>query len=235
MASVQFSGIGITAMNGKIGADIVTRNFYGPYKKVALTAFPSAPTTWMTDWQTLWANIQQGWHDISDSDRQAWIDFALVTSSATNMHRYKGNNPRAVRLSGFDLFCQRLANISLTGAPVTSPTPYPDEFTAGFPGFAVLTFDTTSVELSFPDIAPNCVWVVYASAKLPVGRMSINQVYRCLYTPTPGSTVVDIIAEWITRTGGTPSPGAKYFFRVDPINSVTGQRGSPFFTSAVCP
>lgn len=234
MPKIAFAGTGVIAMNGRQGKTITTRNAYGPYQRSS--NFKAVNSGYANElmWQTLFGQVRQAWgQGISEDDRQAWIQAAGVVNARQQLKRFRGNCPRAERLTGFNFFVQRTMNILLVGGFPTG-LPVPDENMSVLGEFKPLVFDPFSISMRLPiPNTANIFFNMYMSAPLSPGRMSTNQIYFNLWDPGFFPFAKNYFVSYSARAGAPPITGMKHFFKLDPINVITGQRVAPWICSGI--
>lgn len=71
MAKIELSGIGITAMGGRIGDDVIARNIYGYYRRANVTS-DQPDSIWQNNWQSKLKQTTQRWPLLTDAQRRMW-------------------------------------------------------------------------------------------------------------------------------------------------------------------
>lgn len=230
MAKVDFSGIGIVAMNGKFGNDIITRNAYGPYsRKPGPGPVQTAP---LQLWQLNFQSIHAAWNSLTNMQRIAWINSAIANNRKQVLKKTLGNTQRNRQLQGFHYFMSANLNISLTGAaPINNPPTLAP--LKKLTSITITALTAATFNLSW-NTAATATWqlIVYCSNQMNAGRMSNNQVYMFTINKSAGTTA-NIIADYNIRFPNPPLAGLKLFVRAYMINSLTGQRTPPVYDSRI--
>lgn len=211
MASVIYSGVGITDMAGSIGGTVQQRNANGAFSRNK--PIPTQPnTSYQTDQRAIFLEVVGTWRDLSQARQDAWIAFA-----ATSAGEYTNRLGVVSNYTGQQLFIKLNLAAYTTSFPIEDPptqraiTPFAiTAFTVEVDAGALITFDVTfdNVIATFTPSAK-----FYATATLSAG---INRPRRSLFKlifETAGSvegTTVDLTTEYEARFG-VPTAGGKIF------------------------
>lgn len=235
MSKLQFSGVGITAMNGSTGSKTITRNAYGPYDKDRMPGVPWSPTTYSTNWQAIYSGISDAWRNVlSDSQRNAWVSAAVTNGAKQQVKRFRGNILRDAPLTGRDYFFQTAFNLSLVSFGVNYLV-IPPQLMAMTekPFFTIAALDPGQILVNFDQTGPVTWGVWYATNNLSSGCMSNNKIFSFLYFLVSGVGSTDLWTTWNARFGTIPVTGEKIFIQFLLINAITGQRSLPYITSGI--
>jgi len=222
MADIQFSGIGITAMNGSIGGTTISRNKFGYYAKKRIGA--PGVTIWLTAARTQYATFSDVWrYAMTDEERQAWYEVSLPAQDDLAMTHF---------ITGFQLYMELNWNLFLVGGtgitvpPVLIDRPQVSYFRVGLIGSTIVDISISSVSLV------RCA--IYISKYVSPGRMSNNQIYMYMGYVDLNNVPVNIYPSITTRIG-TRVPGNKLFIKCVPISTTSGLRGVRQFASYIAP
>lgn len=230
MAKVQYSGIGITEMAGKIGGNVLARNASGSYsRKNTAPVQPNSPAQAAV--KGIFASIANAWRDLTEAQRNGWEqaapDFPQTNSLGqvfflTGQQLYNKFNNSLQQLG--------LAGIDDAPAPGTIYSP------ASAVVNAVGTGGGTPAELDvdIPEAVPAGQEVaIFVTPPLSAGINNFNNRLELLRTEAAGNgPSFDILADYEAKYG-TFVAGQKIGVAVVAVNTATGQRGVEVSGSAV--
>lgn len=220
MAIAEFSGIGVTALNGSVGDTTFARNAYGIYAKQRIGA--PAGSSFLTAWQTEVGVISEKWSSVlTESNRKAWYTVKRIQ---------RNNLGQRVVVSGFDLYMSiNLNRFLITDTFVVSP---PVSKNISILKGVVVT-STVVVKLIIECLGSGFIpAAIYATKGLPIGRMSTNQIYAFIGFNPINNVATPSDGIYISRLGALV-PGTKVFIKLVPIDDNSGLRGCPVFSSVV--
>lgn len=236
MGKPTFSGVGVTALNGKVGNDIFTRNAYGPITR--RSSGTPAGSTYLDSWRVLYQSVHDRWMLITDGQREQWIKLTDSELRRQSSRKHAGNVPRNHVLTGFHYFMQVNLNRSIIGesilddAPVLKPIGYTSNFQCAY------NVGTDTVDFSFDYVCPVATSIIlYSTFPKSIGRMSYTWSYSffnmlaiglsgsgtyfgSIYTGAPSF----FNNSWAGRFGLPAFSPFKIFFKLTPIVQSSGQR-----------
>lgn len=232
MARVTFSGIGMTEMRGKIGADTISRNASGNYSKAGGYGVPFMNNTWSDYFSELLVNSKENWQDLDHDIQLEWNRAAKSFPHSVGI-----TNPG--KLSGYQLFLKCTVGIYSAAAvpsflPVFDPPPPALNNLVIAPLFAAQIVVHVSYIDGFALVPPDSVLYICASPCVSPGRTVLYSNIGILDMIPAGTPVtpIDVTAAFLTYRG-TLNPGQKVFAKAFTVSSVTGLRSVPVVTSRV--
>lgn len=231
MAKTTFSGIGITEMRNKLGAEVHFRNRGGSVVRAYASPIVNPNQTGL-DFRELYADITLMWQSLPDDVRAEWNEFASSMSAVPS-------NINSKHLSGFNWFMKQCTGIFVTG---NFPTflPVVPVFTSCPIFISVTTLSAAMVELKVAGpgggtvVLPDTYLVIFASVGVSAGIMKkktgINMV--AVYPPGTDAESLDITADYVALYGA-PVVGQKIFFGACCYSSIDGDKSVRLVTSAI--
>lgn len=220
MARVLFSGVAGVDMRGKLNGSVFSKNKGGAYVRTKVT--PVNPqTTSQQNARNRLATNSQGWRDLTEAQRQGWID-AAPNFPYTDIY---GNSKQ---LSGFQLYVKLNTNLALIGEAAISDAPAPvaipqlelTDVTADDSTNTVIITGTTPVPADF-------AMVVMATPNVTPGKSFVKNLFRFISAePAAATSPYDVSAEY-TPVFGDPVVGNKIFVKCFYVSTITGQAGIP--------
>lgn len=232
MALIKLSSIGITNLSGKAGGSVYAHNRGGNY--IRNFAVPSNPqTAAQSAARAVFGAFASAWRSLAEDVRQGWI-------AAAENFPYIDRFGDSKIMSGENLYISLNRNLDVIGESQLTEPPAPQ----GVDG--IITADVSAstdgtlqlMELENVNLAGNAEattkYAVYASGLLSAGinyaKNKLRYITNLDETEIVGTP--DVFTAW-TAVFGDLQVGAKVFLRIDPINTVTGERGASLFTSVV--
>lgn len=211
MATLVYSGIGVTEIFGSIGATTFQRNANGAFGRVK--PFPTQPDTeYQLDQRAVYAFVFKQWAQLTEVQRTEWIAFA-----ATPAGEYQNRAGQTKNYTGQQLFIRlNLAAYGISGI-ITNPPLVPSFTPNPQLGFSIeqdgsdITVCNALYTNDFDDSSINLK--IYATPSLSVG---ISRPRRSLFKLLVniqgdfGNPNYDFLTQYYDRFG-LPTIGAKVF------------------------
>jgi len=211
MARVKFGAI-VVDMSGKLGGHVFAKNKSGSYVRTKTT--PLNPRTALqTDVRAMFATLSSGWGNLTDVQRQSFIDGVVAFGKTDVFGDIK--NP-----TGKALYQRLNQNLSNTSQALVSVAPQPAEIpfvnasaasgAAAVPAFSIANAgDTTGSKL-----------IIYATPKLSQGTQFVKNKLRQLQVTAGGNGVaIDILAAYTAKFGALVA-GDNIFVGIRTVNSI---------------
>lgn len=224
MATIKFSGIGITEMRGKLGGTVLTRNASGAIARNWVNpVYPGTAPQLSSN--NRFALVVGEWQALSESEREAWVAAAELPQWA-----YTNKVGEVVQPTGQQLFVELNLSAFEESFPITSPPVKP-----GLPDIQlvgalldVTAPDTADFGAIFDDgdIPADTTMILQATGCLGTGimRPKQNQFRQLLRIARADfNTTVPCGAEW-EAVFGSPLVGKKVFFRAFLLDNASGVR-----------
>jgi len=222
---VKFGAI-VTDGRGKIGGHVLTKNRQGAAMRTKTTPI-NRRSTFQSSVRSILQNLSQAWRNITQSQRDAW-NAAAQDVSRTNIF---GN---AYHPTGKNYFQLVNTNLSLTGAVPVSAPPSPTP-AVSLTAVVVNTMSTSSIVLAGdPDTVPaDNAYMVEATRSLSAGKGVAGSEFRKIAIVDDGEDLSDNLFAAYSTKFGAPQSGKKIFFRVTPIQKISGVRGGAVTASGL--
>lgn len=223
---MKFGAI-VTDGRGKIGGHVASKNRGGAYLRTKVTP-ANGQTTFQNAVRATFTTLSQGWRALTQGQRDAW-NAAVTDFSRTNIF---GD---LINPSGINLY-QRLNNnlLSIGEAAISTP-PLPAAV-----GACVLLSATNAVAagtmtLVMDGAVPADTTVkIFATAPMSAGKSFVKSEYRQIGTmPAAEATPFNVKALYLAKFGSQGEVGQKVFFKLLPVNKVTGQAGAASSASVI--
>lgn len=231
MAKIKL-GAFITEIAGKVGGTVFSRNKGGAYAKNRV--MPSNPrTTAQQNIRGFFGAMAQQWRALTQAQRESWNELAGTFSLNNSL----GD---AIRLSGIALFqklngnLRSLGNSPILNAPMLAGT---DPITIN--SFVIESDGsdiTTAISVAaLATSVPDTEFAVFATAPVSPGVSNLNNRFRLIANFADLTTLntADSLQTPYKTVFGVPSAGTRVAVQVLPINSVTGENGTPVQASTI--
>jgi hypothetical protein len=231
MAKIKL-GAFITEIAGKVGGTVFSRNKGGAYAKNRV--MPSNPrTTAQQNIRGFFGAMAQQWRALTINQRESWKELAANFNASNAL----GD---AIKLSGIALFQKLNGNLrSLTLPPIltapalggTDPITI-NNFGMGNDGAGNLTTSLSVAALA--TAVPDTEFAVFATPPYSVGISNVNNKFRLIGNfPTIVALNTANSLDIYEGVFGMPPVGSQVSIRILPINSVTGENGTPVQASTI--
>ena len=218
MARINFSAL-VESIVGKLAGSVFQDSYQGYQIRTRVS-----PRNLQSTYQQLrrgeFAFLQQSWRNLSDYDRQTWID----------------NAPDGLQGINFYLSCNiNLTLINQAVAPAYEPAAVPAIFELQINnlGDGIFTISAAGGLSVVPDNTYLLLQATYE--KLPTKIFTNPSQFSPIISFPPGtdlSTPVDISADWISRYGQFTT-GKRICLKSNLVNQVNGLRSGDFIVCAV--
>lgn len=234
MALIKLSSIGITNLSGKAGGSVYAHNRGGSY--VRNFAVPSNPqTAAQAAARAAFGAFASKWRALAQEEQSAW-------RAAAENFPYIDRFGDTKIMSGENLYISLNRNLEVVGVNEMTLPPSPEGVDGMISATVITTISDTDsslfMSLEEVDLAGNenaeTTYAIFASPAMSPGISYAKNKMRFVRAE-PEATVendIDFSADY-EPIFGKPAVGSKVFFRIDPINSVTGERGASLFLSSV--
>lgn len=212
---------------GKIGGHVASKNRAGSYFRTKVTPVNKQSEAQLRV-RNRFTGISQRWRALQETEREAWN--SAVSGFAQTDIFGDLRNP-----TGFNLF-QRLNNnlVTVKSAQIDAP-PLPSS--VGEVVATEMAQGTGPLSLSVTLAAAVPVGTaikVFATAPQSAGKSFVKSEYRLIGTfPAESGPSLDILTMYQRCFGEVAQAGQKVFVKVEAINTVTGQNGTPSQVSTV--
>jgi len=207
-------------MRNKLNGSVFSKNRYGAYVRTKVT--PVNPqTTAQQNVRNRLATNAQAWRDLTETQRQGWID-AAPNFPVTDIF---GN---AKILSGSALYTSLNNNLAMIGEAAISDAPYPvaipqleiTSVAADDSANTVIITATTPVPADFS-------MAVFATPNVTPGRSFVKNLFRFVQALAAAAAGPFDISAAYTALFGDPVTGNKVFVKAFYVSTITGQAGIP--------
>lgn len=221
---IKYSAL-VSDARGKLNGSVASKNRYGNYLRNKIT--PSNPqTTSQMRFRSLFGSISKNWGALTQSQRNAWDQFAeehpfndifgdskILQGSA--MHQKSNMNLAKVNLPF----------ISVPGEPISLPAI--DLITVSLSILPVGTINLLEVDIGFSgQTVEDMSIVVYATPPVSAGRSFVKNDYRLIYSEQPDSAepgvTMDVTSKYIEKYGHEIRDTDKVFVRVALLDNSNG-------------
>jgi len=222
MGKIQFGSM-VTAISGKIGGQVYSRNKAGAYvKNKVIPTNPNTPS--QVDARQQFAMVSAAWKALTRAVKRAWI-----TQSVNYPRKDALGNVHAP--SGFNFFMSLNGNLATVGAEklVNPPslTPPPDLFDFNMDG----DISATMIEVfeSGMSVPADTSWVI-TMTPLVAGNINTQYISKSKIAVIPAGTVLNTVNLWADYVAkfGLPAVGQKAGFEVWAVHNLTGVAGYHF-------
>lgn len=210
MAKIKLGTI-VTDISGKVGGNVFAKNKAGAYiRRKSTISNPQSVAQMLV--RGVFASLSQGWRNLSDVNRQSWID------GAANFMRMNvfGDN---VKLSGKALFQSLNQNLLNVGLAQIDTCPVPSEVPSVSATNAVIDISDNSITLinQVPLSGGNYV-VIEMTPVLSSGKSFLKNDFRKIYH-VESLVEADVLWDSFVAKYGVPSVGANIGLRFYTINA----------------
>jgi hypothetical protein len=219
MASIKLGNI-VVDMRGKINGNVYSKNKGGAYSRVRVK--PSNPrSSFQSAVRASFTTNSQAWRALTDAQRQSWIQ------GVTNFVR-KNRVGDAHNLSGNSLYQSLNKNLSDVGIAPISTCPAPADVTPVAVSTAVAANGAQTLVITLGGAVPTGTSIkVFVSETVSAGVSSIGTKLRQLTSfPAAHAAALTLTTPYLARFGTIGAVGSKIFYKIVPVNAVTGQAGA---------
>lgn len=230
MALIQFSNL-VNDIRGSSGGNVFSRNRSGAYVRNR-TAPLNPQTTSQSAARSLFGNLAQAWRALTAEQRAQW-------NAAVDDYPYLNKLGQTRTYSGQQLFMTLNRNLqSVDTAQLDSPAaPAGVGTVASMTLTAVASTGVITVTPVINDEDGNTEYSVLATRPVSAGRNFAGRSTKRsidVYTEAALEAGADIGTTYASIFGPiTGQAGSKIFVTVFGVNTVTGQKGTPFTVSAI--
>lgn len=206
---------------GKIGGHVASKNRAGSYFRTKVTPVNRQNANQLAV-RNRFANISQGWRGITQSARDSWN--AAVGDFARTDIFGDLRNP-----TGFNLYQRLNNNLSIiSGVKLVTP-PLPSPVGVVVAKSLTVTVGTPALSLVMDEAVPAGTAVkVFATAPQSAGKSFVKSEFRMIAVLAPAAAATaNILSDYQDRFGGIGEIGQKIFVRLEAVNFLTGQAGTP--------
>jgi hypothetical protein len=218
----------VVAGSGKIGGHVASKNRGGAYFRTKVT--PSNPrSTAQLNVRSLFTSLSQAWKGLTEEQRTAW-------NAAVGLYKRTNIFGDLKEPSGINLFQRLNNNLAQIGEAALSAPPLPSEVPSLFIDGIAAHGDAGTLNISFaPSPAPeSCAYVVRASKPMSPGiSYSKNQMRVIGFFSGGQESPYAAGSDYVAKYGSLGEAGQKIFVDVTPINTATGQSGTPSSASTI--
>lgn len=206
---------------GKIGGHVASKNRAGAYFRTKVTPV-NAQSGAQLNVRNLFTGISQRWRALTQNERDAWN--SAVSGFARTDIFGDLRNP-----TGFNLF-QRLNNnlVAVGAAQIDSP-PLPGSVGEVVATSLTLTTNPLALDLAISNAVPaDTALKIFATAPQSAGKSFVKSEYRFIGTAAAAATSpISILSDYTAKFGAVGQPGEKVFVKIEAVNTLTGQTGTP--------
>lgn len=217
MATISFGG-GVSEIRGSVNGNTFSRNANGAIMRNRTTPI-NGRTSKQVAVRGALASIASGWRNLSDLQRQSWID------GAPN-YPYTNRLGQPSVYTGQQLYMKLNQSLSQIGVAPISTCPLPVGLENS--NLIEVVFDTDG-DFQFTwagDLGSTNKLQVFASGPVSSGIMRINSTSLKLvgtYDADDAATGIDIGPAFVDQFGAI-TDGMKTFVRIEIVSKLTGQR-----------
>lgn len=228
MALIKLSSIGITNLSGKAGGSVYAHNRGGAY--VRNFAMPTNPSTAPQSAQrAVFGAFASAWRGLSEVQRINWNDSAV---NFPYINRFGDSKV----LSGQNLYISLNRNLQIVGGTAIQSPPT-TEGTDGIVSASMVISASAQTYLLTSALAGNSSatteYAVYATTGMSAGISNAKNKFRFLGHLDEATVVSTDLEAQYRAVFGAAVQDQKIFFRLDPINQVTGERGASIELSTI--
>lgn len=223
MASIKFSGIGVTEMRGSVGGTVFTRNAAGAIAKIRTVPVYPATTKQVTQAATF-ATVAAAWKSLTEAQALTWI----VAAAGTDW-TYVNRLGETRNYSGFGLFAKLNNSAYVESYPITSAPTKPAMAGPTISSIsAVVTAGVLALDVTHTTgtIQAESSMIFSATPSLSAGiyRPSLH-LFRELERVTAASfaSPTDIHTSYVA-TFSLPTVGSKIFIQTTLLDDASGAR-----------
>lgn len=222
MSKIQFSGIAVSDIRGRVGGTIFSQNSYGPF--ISNHVPPSNPqTASQIANRAFFSTVTSFWSaSLSAAQRTAW-----QTEAASGRWDFLNSLGQTVRPTGFLLFCLTNLRVKSDDFPILAPSsPGVLPSTSLDSGAASSGFPSAQVLLRFSGVAPpagtSLLLKLTPSLSSGISRPRLSLFRNLLdWDSVDYSTTLDVTSLYNSLFGGVLS-GSAIFCRMYAINDIIG-------------
>jgi len=209
---------------GKLGGHVMTKNRQGAAMRTKVTPINRRSNT-QQNARSSFTNLSQDWRDLSQAQRDSW-------NSAAGDFKKTNIFGDSYSPTGKNLYAIVNSNLLAVGS-ATVTTPPTATSPVAITSFAVGTNTAIAQTVTFAPspVGANNAWILEATRPLSAGVGAAGAQYRKIAVIDAAETTpYDSFSDY-TVVFGTPVAGKKIFFRVTPIQKVSGVKGIPMQAS----
>lgn len=218
-------------LSGSVGATNFSRNRSGPImKKRALPINRNSTAQSLV--RSLFTTLTQGWASLTNAQRATW-------NAAVNNFKKINSIANSISLTGHQLYISINRTLQEIGGVLLDNAPFPITVDGVLTASVVADVSTGIQTLTYtPAIPATDSWILEATRPMSAGRQSNSQDYKAidvLLTANASPAVITAGYE-VVYGGGWKTVGAKIFYRLHAVNTLTGVRVKEFnFSTIVVP
>ena len=219
-------GMWMTDARGKSNGHVITKNRQGQAVRTKVTPVNRRSNAQQAQRNRL-TGFSQAWRGLTQDQRDAW-------NSAAQEVKKSNIFGDSYSPTGFNYFQIVNQNLALVGTAQTDDpiSPEPPVNPTSF-GIASNTNAAQTLSFAASPIGADTTFIIEATRPLSAGVSSPGSAFRKVTTATTAATSPLNTFTAYEAVFGTPITGKKIFFRVTPVNDVTGVRGIPLQVSGV--
>lgn len=211
---------------GKIGGHVASKNRSGAYLRTKVT--PVNPqTSFQANVRSLFTSLSQGWRTLTSAQRLAWNNAVALFSTTDIFGDLK--NP-----TGKNLYQKLNTNLS-TASIAHIPTP-PLPVGAGTAAMPTATVTTAgqiiSVAFDITPVPANTAFKIEVTPPLSASKSFVKNQFRILTVLAPAVASPYVATAPYALRFGAFVLGQRIWFKITPINTVTGEMGTPKISHA---
>lgn len=219
MASIKFGNFVVDA-RGKINGNVYSKNKGGAYARVRVK--PSNPrSSFQSAVRAILTAFSQGWKALTPTQIAGW------NQAAINFPKSNRVGDRHI-INGNSLYVSLNKNLADVGQSPLTDAPSPESVESMVVDSLVADNSSQSLTLTFTGVVPaNTALKVFFSGTVSAGVNSIGTKLRqVLYLPPAAAAIQVVTVPYIARFGAIGAVGSKIFYKVVPVNTLTGQAGA---------
>lgn len=217
----MYSGIGIIAMSGKHGSDVLARNQYGYYSR-SFAAPGNPDTTYQQDSRANFADVTAGWGLLSSVEQTEWN-----AAAETGQWDFRDRLGNTCRPTGQQLFVKLnlpvwLHSVQFSRPPAKRPVIVPDSCSL------VITEDmsvyTMLLTFNLSSITANTLVSIWTTQLMSLGTTSPRSSRFKLLLQIPAGSFTgsyDFNPDWVARFGAVAGVG-RIFCRTEVVDLESG-------------
>ena len=227
MAKVQFSAF-VTDIRNKLGGTVFSKNRAGSYVRNKVS--PTNPSTISQgNSRSRFTGFSQGWRGLTSDQRSQWND---ATTSFPKTDQFG----KIYFLSGAQLYQSLNNTLQIVGTAAINVPPIPSSVAQVTSVVLTGAKGTPAVSITFaPTPVPaNTAYIIFMTPGVSPGVNFVKNQYRQVTVVAAAATSPkDLLTAYQAKFGLVPAAGQKFFVKVVPVNTVTGQQGIGYETSAI--
>ena len=219
MASAKYGNI-IVDMRGKINGNVYSKNKGGAYVRVRVK--PSNPrSSAQSAVRGAFTTNSQAWRALTDNQRASWLQGAI------NFQRSNRVGDKHI-LSGNALYQSLNKNLSDVGIAAISTCPAPADVTPVTVATAVASTGGQTLVITLGGAVPTGTSIkVFASETTSAGVNSVGTKLRQIASfAAAHAAALTLTTPYLAKFGTVGAAGSKIFYKIVPVNAVTGQAGA---------